>query len=117
MGPQSKYNVEKMLEKAHTKKENIMELPKEYQLLKLNGKEMTNETLQSFDYIYRDIVKQATQLREQYQADNEPIMNQTTTTDLYKVMNNTTKFNNEVMIVLNLIDDLTEKLKNLKIKN
>jgi hypothetical protein len=44
-------------------------------------------------------------------------MNQTTTTDLYKVMNNTTKFNNEVMIVLNLIDDLTEKLKNLKIKN
>ena len=89
----------------------------EYQLLKLNGKEMTNETLRSFDYLYRDIVKQATQLREQYQADNEPIMNQTTTTDLYKVMNNTTKFNNEVMIVLNLIDDLTEKLKNLKIKN
>ena len=92
----------------------------EYQLLKLNGKEMTNETLQRFDYIYRDIVKQATQLREQYQADNEPIMNQTinkTRTDLYKVMNNTTKFNNEVMIVLNLIDDLTEKLKNLKIKN
>ena len=81
---------------------------------------MTNETLQRFDYIYRDIVKQATQLREQYQADNEPIMNQTinkTRTDLYKVMNNTTKFNNEVMIVLNLIDDLTEKLKNLKIKN
>jgi hypothetical protein len=92
----------------------------EYQLLKLNGREMTNETLQRFDYIYRDIVKQATQLREQYQADNEPIMNQTinkTRTDLYKVMNNTTKFNNEVMIVLNLIDDLTEKLKNLKIKN
>ena len=76
----------------------------EYQLLKLNGKEMTNETLQSFDYIYRDIVKQATQLREQYQADNEPIMNQTTTTDLYKVMNNTTKFNRE-----------TQELKNKKL--